>query len=229
MATKSAILRQDYDASSVVKGRAKTSDKQASNFTFGQNSNRLRADLIYVIPRQWAHIEKVNVRDVVRDSVKVYAVGVNQDGVALMTTTLSLNGLTQRHYGDAADNLKVEAIKNEKGLYRMSPGVRQTSVFAKGTTPIKVVKDGDDNYAYIPRDFAFQVTDRGDKLITTFSQVSGTNDWNIDHYKEDGKELVKFSPATLNTYEEVDKVPELDPAIVCEGFIDTYQKDLPNE
>ena len=46
----------------------------------------------------------------------------------------------------------------------------------------------------------------------------------METFNEDGKDYVKFTPVTLNKYEEVDNVPEVD----TNGIIDeVYTTDLP--
>lgn len=220
MATKSTI-RIEFDKSMNL-GIAELTDSQTRNY--GRQSQRLRTDLTYVIMPQWVHSEKlatpINGRD---KSNRIYAIGVDADGNAVQAISLSVNTLQARHFGLVKDNpaLKISAIKNEDGLWRVGRGADQFSVFEVGSLPLTVVG----KKAYISRPFAFKVTGRGNCYTISFTEKgAGSGKYDVDHYNEDGNEFVTLGASAMNKYVEVLNVPSVD----WNGVIgDDYTKDLP--
>lgn len=219
MATVKAI-RLDFDPSNVGEVATLT-DSQVRNFS--QQSQRLRQDLTYVICPQWVHEEKIQPVNGYDKSNRIFALGVNEQGVPVMGVTLSVNGLRARHYGriDQHPGLKIEAVINQDGLKRIGAGASQTNVFSSGALPIKVTTD---KRAYITRPFAFRVNGMGQCYTVAFTETSkGSGKWNVNTYNEGGKEYVEFRPQSYNDYVEVDNVP-----VVSFDFVpEKFRKDLP--
>ena len=213
-----SICRIEYDKNA-IQGISTLNDKQIA--ALNQQSQRLRNDLTYVVVPQFVHSEKlpqpINGNEF---SNRIFVIGVNAEGDAIQALTLSVNGLRARHYGVIKDNpnFKVSAIKNESGLMRAERGTTQFSVFANGALPIVTAGDK----AYISRPFAFKVVGRDACYNVSFKQVK--NGYDMETFNEDGKDYVKFTPVTMNKYEEVDNVPEVD----TNGIIDEmYTANLP--
>lgn len=213
-----SLCRIEFDKNA-LQGISTLNEKQIA--ALNQQSQRLRNDLTYVIVPQFVHSEKlpqpVNGNEF---SNRVFAIGVNAEGQAIQAVTLSVNGLRARHYGVIAENpnLRVSAVKNDAGLMRAERGTTQYSVFANGALPIVTAGDK----AYISRPFAFKVTGRNACYNASFKQVK--EGYDMETYNEDGKDYIKFTPVTMNKYEEVDNVPAVD----TNGIIDEiYTKDLP--
>lgn len=213
-----SLLRIEFDKKA-VQGISTLDEKQIANIN--QQSQRLRNDLTYVIVPQYVHKEKlpqpINGNEF---SNRVFAIGVNADGQGIHAVTLSVNGLRTRHFGVIAENLnlKVRAYKNAKGLMRPDPSVVQFSVFTYGELPLITTRD----HAFISRPFAFKVVGRGQCYNVSFKQVK--NGYDMETFQEEGKDYIKLVPVTLNKYEEVDNVPEVDTF----GIIDEiYTSNLP--
>ena len=213
-------IRLDFDPSKV--GEIATfTDTQLRNLN--SQSQRLRQDLVYVICPQWVHVEKlatpVNGYDT---SNRIFALGVNEQGVPVAGVTLSVNGLRATHYGVIKDNpgMKIEAAPNTQGLMR-AVGGSQTRVFSLGALPIKTTAD---KRAYITRPFAFRIAGNNECYAVSFTETAkGSGKWNIDTVNVGGTDYVKFRPQRYNDYQEVDNVP-----VVSFDFVpDKFKKDLP--
>lgn len=216
MPNKTIPVRVDYD-SRKISGVAQLNDKQIASLNYIQNSARLRKDLTYVIPAQKAHIGKVRVDGEDCDSVRVFAIGIDKNNKALLSTTLSVNTLRAFHYGFVNDGpLHIEATLNAEGLVRIPKYINSKSVWVKGSSHIVV----DGRLAIVPRPFAFRVIDRTDVYQPQFKEAyHGPGIYNyLTMVDDEGKNIVVFKKVTVNIYEEVFDVPEVDPVDCIEDF-----------
>lgn len=186
----------DFDEKS-VKGKAQLTDKQVESFKYG-NSQRLRKDLVYVVPKQWIHSEEMEVNGVKRLSPKVFCVGYDADGTAQVVTSISVNTLRARHLGKVADGiLEIQLKKDDKGLLRAAERQQQYPVMVSGNLPLKV----DGKEAYTTRDFAFKVNDRYPVFNFKFAETSkGSGKWNV--LAKEGTSIADLDTPTVNEYEE---------------------------
>lgn len=213
------VVTKSYVNGSIL-GIATLTDTQIENLN--RVSTRLSLDLIYVIPRQWVHSEKLNTPINGNDrSNKVFAFGFTESGDLKEVVTLSINGLRDRHYGVIKDtpNLKLPVVKNDNGLWRLEPGTSSFSVFSDGSSvPFKT----EGNKVYVSEDFSFKVLSRNNCYAVTFQRTApNANTWDIIHVTDDGNEIAKLSSRAYNDYVKVpnqfntdwDKVAEVDAEI----------------
>lgn len=186
----------DFDEKS-VKGKAQLTDKQVESFNYG-NSQRLRKDLVYVVPKQWIHSEEMMVQGVTRLSPKVFCVGYSADGTAQVVTSVSINTLRARHLGKVADGiLEIQLKKNDAGLLRAAEKQQQFPVMVSGNLPLQVEGNG----AFVKRDFAFKVNDRYPVFNFKFKETAkGSGKWNI--LAKEGTAIADLDTPTVNEYEE---------------------------
>lgn len=208
-------IKVEYDAKSVT-GVATLTDSQLAGFT-NSNSVRLRDDLVYFIPKQKAHGENITVRGRKMTSNKVFAFGCIYDKEAntltpVSVTSLSINGLRQRHYGlVSAGPVKAEAEQRE-GLWRMKDSLPQTSVFAKGGLNVHI----EGKNAVVDPCY-FTVIDRQNCHTIGMTEKDGKYDFNTK--EEGGKHYIEFQSTPLNVYQEELGMPEIgNPADLCEDF-----------
>lgn len=194
-------IKAEYDAKTIGEVSVLT---QAQINGLNSNSVRLRNDLVYVVPRQKVHSEKISVRGTERNSNKVFAFGCVYDPEAktltpVTVTTLSINGLRQRHYG-FVENGPVKALAEQRdGLWRMKAGqgLDQISVFKNGGVTVHI-----DGTTATVEPINFAVVDRKPcHTIGMTENADGKYDFN---HKKDGKDdVIEFQATDLNVYEEV--------------------------
>lgn len=192
----------DFDEKS-IKGKAVLTEKQITSLNYG-NSQRLRKDLVYVVPKQWIHSEEMVINDVTHLSPKVFCVGYDDKGTAQVVTSISVNTLRARHLGKVSDGiLEIHLKKDDKGLLRAAEKQQQYPVMVSGNLPLKV----EGKEAYTTRDFAFKVNDRYPVFNFKFAETAkGSGKWNV--LAKEGTSIADLDTPTVNEYEETGVVSD---------------------
>ncbi len=195
----SKVIAYDFDKESVA-GKATFEGKKLEALNYG-NSQRLRRDLTYVVPKQWVHAEKVIIDGEEKTSPKVFAIGYDDTDSPVVVTSVSINTLRARHLGKALDGAPTIKLVKKDGLLRAATQPQQYPVMVSGNLPIQVVG----NEAKVARDFAFKVTDRYTVYNFKFKETSeGSGKWNI--LAKAGTDIADLEPRVVNEYSETDVV-----------------------
>lgn len=224
-------VKIEYSTES-VQGISVFTTKQIESLTFAAGIVRLREDLVYVIPRQWIHNEKLTRAFRGHEfSKKVFLLGVDPESGSVATvSTLSINSLQSSYYGDVEEwpNLKISAIFRN-GVYRAPQGTSMHSVFDNGGVTFL----DKDNHAYVAHEMAFKVGKRHSVWVTELNNTGTPENpiWDMSTISDGDSKYLKLVQTTMNRFTEV-TVPDYEFTRESVGQkvyddITKYQEDLP--
>lgn len=177
-----------FNEKSVVAGKATVTASEA-NF-LNRASLRLSPDLIYVMPKQWVHTEKLVRPFNGYDNFKaVYVIGLNKDGIIVECQSIGYNSLKSTFYGTENEPMELSLV--DKGDRKVIEQVGK-NVFKGERPPFKVTED---LHPYVARDFAFKLIKREYAFLPTLKQIN--NVWT--YFMKNDKVAGEYKP--LNTYE----------------------------
>ena len=204
--SKTLKIQIDFTEKNVLGEAAGLSDRQVNSLNMGNNSPRLDKKLTYYIPKQKLHLEKWSDAADAQPSIKVFAIGIDENGDAQCVTTLSINTLRGRYLGEAKDNLKLSTNVNDDGLVRFDPQPAQYSVWEdEFRIPVAAV----DKTGLFKEDVFFKVTMRHQVAVPAFEKankiVNGREAYNIKVYENTNIAALDVQPVW--SYMQVEGTP----------------------
>ncbi len=186
---KTISVHVAFDATALVEAKATVTASEAQYLN--RASLRLSKDLIYVLPKQWVHVEKLAQPFNGYDNFKaVYVVGMDIAGHPIEIQSIGYNSLKTTFYGTDAEPKELELVESKGRQVIKQQG---TNVFKGERPPFKVTED---LHPYVARDFAFKLVKRSDCFIPALKQINKVWTYFLD---DDGKVAGEFK--LINLYE----------------------------
>lgn len=188
---KTISVHVGFDATAVMETKATV--KAREEMHINRASLRLSKDLIYVLPKQWVHLEKLAIPYKGHNNFKaVYVVGMDVVGHPIEIQSIGYNSLKTTFYGTDVEPMELELVESKGRQVIKQQG---TNVFKGERPPFKVTED---LHPYVARDFAFKLVKRSDCFIPELKQINKVWTYFLD---DDGKVAGEFK--LLNLYESV--------------------------